>query len=178
MARTFFSGLGVLFTALLLFCLSFLGNVATDLDNRRDEYGSMAVAVTRELARSWKLSAIEQHYADEARDELQPVIDAELAELRPLGPLLYAGSPRIEATWTRPLGRHVTSPGAWAERLAALVNRAVRVTFTGKFAGGLADVTAELKREGGRTRLWRLRIDSHKRSAPDDRPERRMISRA
>ena len=178
MARTFFSTLGVLFAALLLFSLSFLGNVAVDLDNHRDEYGSMAVEVTRELARSWKLSAIEQHYADDARDELLPVIGADLTELKPLGTLLAAGTLRIEATWTKSLGRRIASPGAWSERLAALVNRAVKVTFTGTFAGGVADVTAELKREGGRTRLWRLRIDRRGQTPSEEMPERRMISRA
>ena len=59
-----------------------------------------------------------------------------------------------------------------------LIGRSVKVTFVGKFAGGLADVTAELKREGGRMKLWRLRIDSREKREREDYPGRRVISHA
>lgn len=178
MARTFFSALGVLFMALVLFASSFLGNVAADIDNRREEYGARAVAVMRELSRTEKRTAIEAHFAEGAREDVLPMLGADLHDLKLLGPLLYADDVKVEARWLRPLGRHLVSPGVLADRLTALVNRAVRVTFTAKFAGGLADVTAELRREGGAIKLWRLRIDSRQKPSPAEAPERRVISHA
>lgn len=177
MLRTFFSALGILFSALLLFCASFLGNVAAGIDRNRDAYGTMAVDITRELARTWKLSAIEQHYAHEPRRELSPVLDADLKDLRPLGPLLHAEAITVVPRWTLAAGSRPYAPGALADRLAALINRSVTVSFTAKFAGGLARVSAELKREDGVLRLSRLRIES--RGLPPPEPqERRLISHA
>ena len=63
MLRTFFSCLGVLFAALIVFCASFLGNVAADIDATGADYEKLAVEVTRELSRTWTLADIEQHYA-------------------------------------------------------------------------------------------------------------------
>ncbi len=177
MLRTFFSALGVLFAALLLFCASFLGNVAADLDRARDDYGAVAVDATRELSLTWKMSAIEQRYAAEAQQELSPVLDADLEGLTPLGRLLNADNVRVVQRWSEPR-QHPYAPAAMADRLAALISRSVKVTFTGKFAGGVAQVTAELKRENGAIKLCRLRIDSHTPPPPPDRPERRAISHA
>jgi hypothetical protein len=177
MLRSLFYGLGVLFAALLVFSASFLGNVAADLDRRGDEYEGLAVEMTRDLSRTWKLVDIEQHYVADARDELLPVLDADLDDLKPLGPLLYADRVRVETRWSRAIW-DVTSPGVAAERLAELINRSVKVSFVGKFAGGLADVTAELKREGGRMKLWRLRIDSREKPRQEEYPGRRVISHA
>ena len=178
MLRTLFSGLGVLFAALIVFCASFLGNVAADIDSHGSDYEKLAVEVTRELSRTWTLADIEEHYASEAREELAPVLHAGMDSLKPLGVLLYADNVRVETRWSRAFWQDVTSPAVAAERLADLIGRSVKVTFLGKFAGGFADVTAELKREGGRMRLWRLRIDSREKRERDDYPGRRVISHA
>lgn len=178
MLRTLLSGLGLLFAALIVFSASFLGNVAADLDARDAEYEALAVDATRELARTWKLAEIEGLYAADAREELLPVLGATLDGLQPLGPLLYADDVRVEMRWSRHFWHDVTSPAVAAERLADLINRAVKVTFVGKFSGGLADITAELKREGGRMKLWRLRIDSREKPQPEEPPARRVISHA
>jgi hypothetical protein len=177
MLRTLFSGLGVLFAALIVFCASFLGNVAADIDRHGDDYERLAVEVTRELSRTWTLADIEKHYAAEAREELAPVLHAGMDSLKPLGVLLYADNLRVETRWSR-TWQDVDSPAAAAERLADLISRSVKVTFVGKFAGGFADVTAELKRENGRMKLWRLRIDSREKREREDYPGRRVISHA
>jgi hypothetical protein len=178
MLRTIFSAFGVMFAALLVFSASFLGNVAADLDRRGADYEALAVEVTRELSRTWKLADIREHYVADARDELMPVFDADLGDLKPLGPLLYADAVRIERRWSRGLWQDVTSVGSAAERLADLINRAVKVSFVGKFAGGLADVTAEFKREAGVMKLWRLRIESREKPKPEEPSARRVISHA
>jgi hypothetical protein len=177
MLRTLFSGLGVLFAALIVFCASFLGNVAADIDRHGSDYEKLAVDVTRELSRTWILADIEEHYASEAREELAPVLHAGMDSLKPLGVLLYADNVRVETRWSRAFWQEA-SPAAAAERLADLIGRSVKVTFIGKFAGGFADVTAELKREGGRMRLWRLRIDNRDNREREDNPGRRVISHA
>jgi hypothetical protein len=181
MLRTFFSCLGVMFAALFVFCASFLGNVAADVDAHGPDYEKLAVEVTRELSRTWSLANIEQHYASEARQELEPVLQlggATLDNLKPLGVLLYADNVTVETRWSHSFWREVNSPAVAAERLAQLIGRSVKVTFVGKFAGGLADVTAELKREGGQMKLWRLRIDSREKREREDYPGRRVISHA
>ncbi|KAB2940041.1 MAG: hypothetical protein K8F92_07870 [Hyphomicrobium sp.] len=178
MLRTFFSGLGVLFAALLVFSASFLGNVAADLYRHSGEHEAVAVEITRELSRTWKLADIEQHYVADARQELLPVLGADLDDLKPLGALLYADNVRVEMRWSRVDWQRMLSPAVAAERLAELINRSVKVSFVGKFAGGLADVTAELKREDGRMKLWRLRIDSREKPQPEEYPGRRVISHA
>jgi len=177
MLKTLFSGLGVLFAALVVFCASFLGNVAADIDRHGSDYEKLAIDVTRELSRTWMLADIEQHYATEAREELAPVLHAGMDSLKPLGVLLYADNMRVETRWSRDWN-DVTSPAVAAERLADLIGRSVKVTFLGKFAGGFADVTAEFKREDGRMRLFRLRIDSREKREREDYPGRRVISHA
>ena len=104
--------------------------------------------------------------------------EATLDNLKPLGVLLYADNVAVETRWSRSFWREVNSPAVAAERLAELIGRSVKVTFVGKFAGGLADVTAELKREGGQMKLWRLRIDSREKREREDYPGRRVISHA
>jgi hypothetical protein len=178
MLRTFFSSVGVLFAALLVFSASFLGNVAADIESRGGEYEALALDVTRELSRNWKLADIEEHYVASAREELLPVLDADLEDLKPLGALLYADDVRVEARWSRGFWHQVSSPAVAAERLAELMTRSVKVSFVGKFAGGLAEVTAEFKREGSRMKLWRLRIDSREKPQPQEDPGRRVISHA
>jgi hypothetical protein len=178
MLRTFFSAIGVLFLALLLFCASFLVNVAIDLDRARSNYAIAAVDITRELSRTWKLSAIEKHYGTEARQELLPVLDADMTDLAALGPLLEAGTVHTDPLWLEPPGELSYSAPAVADRLAALLNRTVEVAFTAKFAGGSARVSAELKREGRSIRLWRLRIETLTPPKRPEEPQRRVISHA
>lgn len=178
MLRTLFSALGVLFAALIVFCASFLGNVAADIDRHDGDYQQLAVEVTRDLSRSWTLADIEKQYTAEAREELAPVLHAGMDSLKPLGVLLYADNVVVETRWSRTFWHDVDSPAAAAERLADLISRSVKVSFVGKFAGGFADVTAELKREGGRMKLWRLRIDSREKREREDYPGRRVISHA
>jgi hypothetical protein len=177
MLRTFFASLGVLFAAILVFCASYFGNVAADIRHHGTDYEKLAVAITRELSRTWSLTDIEAHYAEDARSELAPVLDASLDGLKPLGVLLYADNVEVETLWSRGLGQ-ARSPAAVAERVAELISRSVKVKFVGKFAGGLADVTAELRREQGKMKLWRLKIDSREPLRPDSYPGRRVISHA
>lgn len=176
MARTFFSALGVLFAALLMFSASFLGNVAADLDNRRGDYKTLAVELTRQLAQTWKVTAVEPYYADDAREDLALMVGGAIDALKPLGPLLHAESVDVEVRWSQIPDGRLVSPGHLSERLTALLNRAVKVTFLGRFAGGLALVTAEFKREDGQMKLWRLRIDSRQAQPSNTSPERHAIS--
>jgi hypothetical protein len=178
MLRTFFSGLGVLFAALIVFCASFLGNVAADIDTHGEDYERFAVEATRELSRTWTLADIEKHYAEQAREELAPVLHAQIDSLKPLGTLLYADNITVETRWSRAFWHDLNSPSVAAERLAELISRSVKVSFVGKFSGGFADVTAELRREGGRMKLWRLRIDSRENREREEYPGRRVISHA
>lgn len=182
MLRTFFSAIGVLASALVLFCASFLFNVATGLDAAHDAYVHAAVDTTRDLARTWTLSSIEQRYAADARQELLPVLDGRLDELAGLGPLLEASSVRTQPRWSElPNARPDTrtfSIGEVADRVAALLNRSVKVTFTGTFAGGIAKISAELKREGRALKLWRLRIETTGPLRPPEPRERQVISHA
>ena len=177
MLRTFFSGLGVLFAALIVFCASYFGNLAADIDNHRTDYEKLAVDITRDLSRNWSLADIEQYYAEDARAELAPVLDASLSSLRPLGVLLYVDDVKVQTRWSRDWPQ-VASAGMAAERIAELIGRSVEVRFVGKFSGGLADVVAELKREGGTMKLWRLRINSREKLEPEEYPGRRVISHA
>ncbi|MFA5899947.1 MAG: hypothetical protein WC829_12645 [Hyphomicrobium sp.] len=175
MARTFFSALGLLFAALLMFSASFLGNIAADLDIRRGEYRSLAVELTRELSQTWQSASIEPYYAADAREELALLVGAYIQAVKPLGPLLHAADVNVEVRWSQTAGL-LLSPDRLSERLTALLNRAVKVSFVGRFAGGLAGVTAEFKREDGRLKLWRLRIDSRQEQPAKSSPERRSIS--
>ncbi len=177
MPATFFSIIGLVFSALSLFSVSFLASVAADIDSRRDAYGALAREITRELASDWKLASVAPYYSQEALDELAPQVVGDGSVVRSLGPLIRVETIQVEPLWMLPLG--TPSIGKLADRLAALLNRSVNVRFVAKFAGGDARVTAGLKREGGRMKLWRLRIEDTKVPLPrKDRPERRVISYA
>jgi len=176
--RRFFAGLGVLSALLLVFTASFLVNVAADIERHRGEYGTLTIEITRELSRSWRLTGIEHYYVADARAELEPVLGMALADLKHLGILLAADGVKVEAYWSRQPWREAASPSEAAERLAGLIGRRIKVSFTGEFAGGLADVTAELRREGGRMKLWRLRVDSRGTAPPLEYPAPRVVSHA
>jgi hypothetical protein len=178
MLRTFFSALGVLFAALIVFCASFLGNLAVNIDKHAAEYESLAVDITRELSHTWSLADIETRCAKAATDEAGPAAQQALDTLKPLGALLYADDIAHKTRWTRSSWSEMRSPAVAAERLAELLRRTVKVTFVAKFAGGFANVTAELKSEGGRMKLWRLQIDSREKIRPQQELQRRVISHA
>ena len=63
MVRTVFAGLGVLFAALVLFCASFFGRLAPELERQGGDYERLAVEMTRDLSKTWSLADIEQHCA-------------------------------------------------------------------------------------------------------------------
>lgn len=178
MPRTFLSALGVLFMALALFIASFLGNIAVGLQRQKDAYASRAIDVVRELSRSGGLSSFEKNLSKTARTDMRSALDTELHNLKLLGPLLATEGVSAKPGWLLPFGQPVSSPGELTDRLAALVNRVVRVRFKGRFAGGFAMVTAELCREGGTVKLRRLWIDTPEKSDPTNQPERQVISHA
>jgi len=178
MLRKFFTALGVLFAALIVFCASFLGNLAVNVDRHGAEYETLAVDITRELSRTWSMADIETRTAKGASDEMGAATQQTLDALKPLGVLLYADDIAHRTRWTGSSWSELRSPALAAERLAELLNKAVKVTFVAKFAGGLANVTAELKSEGGRMKLWRLQIDSRDKIRPQQELQRRVISHA
>lgn len=178
MLRSFLSALGVLFVALIVFCASFLGNLAVDLQQHAVDYEKLAVDVTRQASRTWKLADIEQHFVQGAKDEAGLPTQKTLDALKPLGVLLYADDVVHKTSWSRVALADIGSPAEAADRLAELLNKSVTVTFVGKFAKGFADVTVELKSEGGRMKLWRLKIDSREQLRPEQEQSRRLISHA
>jgi len=175
--RTFLASLGFLFAVLIVFCASFLATVVADIDSHTADYETLAVDVTRKLSKTWTLADIEEHYAADAREELQPVLGYPLDSLKQLGAFEAAEIIEVEPRWSRNLWAQVSSAGVFFERLSEMINRSVRVTFVARFKGGLADVVAELKREGKAMKLWRLRIDS-RQPRPAAPPPRRVISHA
>ena len=41
-----------------------------------------------------------------------------------------------------------------------MLSKTVRITFVAKYEHGFADVTVELKNEGGEMKLWHIQIES------------------
>jgi hypothetical protein len=179
MVRTLFAGLGVIFALLIVFCASFLGRVAVELDTQSAAHERLAVDITRDLARAWSVKDIRAHYSASVSHSLDsPSAQEPFNALRPLGPLRYAEDPEVRTGWTRDSLRRVTSPAAAAELLAELLSKTVRVTFLAKFANGFAHVTVELRNEGGTMKLWHLRIDSQEPFRDRRRRRPRAISHA
>ncbi|WP_072376072.1 hypothetical protein [Hyphomicrobium sp. NDB2Meth4] len=177
MPTTLFSIVGLVFSALSLFSLSFLASVAADIDSRREAYGDLAREITHALASDWKLASVAPYCSQEALEELSPQVAGDGSVARSLGPLVRIETVRVEPLWKLPVGN--PSIGKLADRLAALINRSVSVRFVARFASGDANVTAGLKAEGGRMKLWRLRIEYPNAAPPrQDRPVRRAISYA
>ena len=87
------------------------------------------------------------------------MLHAGMDSLKPLGVLLYADKVVVETRWSRAFWHDVNSPAVAAERLADLISRSVKVSFVGKFAGGLCrcDGRAEARRR------------AHEAVAPADR---------
>jgi hypothetical protein len=162
MIRAIFSALGVLFAALLIFCASFLGRLGTEMHRHEPAYSKLAVDITRELSRTWRVQSIKAHYASELAPRLNDrVAQTPFDALRPLGPLRYADDITLDTGWSLAAAAKVNSPVAAAEFAARLLRKSVRVSFLAKFANGFANVTLELRNEGGQMKLWHLRVDSH-----------------
>jgi hypothetical protein len=161
MLRTFFAGLGVVFALILVFCASFLGRVAYDMQAKRPAYEKLAVDITRELSRTWSAQDIKAHYAAAVAYRLSaPAAQRALDALKPLGGLRYVDDMRSRTRWTRGSLFELKSPAEAAEVLAELLSKTVRITFVAKYDHGFADVTMELRSEGGAMKLWHLQIDS------------------
>lgn len=178
MLRSFLAGLGVVFALILVFLTSFLGRIAYDMDTQGPAYEKLAVDIARELSRNWSVTDIKAHYASAVAHKLGGA-DAQraLAAVKPLGSLRYVDEVTHRTRWTRRSLMGLKSPADGAELLAELLRKTVRVSFVAKFDNGFADVTMELKSEGGAMKLWHLQIDSQERlRAPQDAPV--AISRA
>jgi len=179
MIRTFLAGLGVVFTLLIVFCASFLGRLAYEQAEQRAAHERLAIDITRELARAWSVKDIRTRYSSAVRPRLITAsAQAPFNALKPLGRFRYADDTKVATGWTRDRLLQVKSPAAAAELVAELLSKTVRVSFLAKFANGFANVTIELRNEGGAMKLWHLRIDSREplRSAP--RRHRQAISHA
>ena len=160
MVRTVFAALGVVFAALILFCASFFGRLALELHAQGPAYEKLAVAITRDLSKSWSMTDIKQYFASSAAYKLgDPALQATFAALAPLGQLRYADEVTHTTRWDTAGWTELTSPAATAEMLADVLTKTVRVAFVAKFANGFAHVTIELKSDGGAMKLWRLQID-------------------
>jgi hypothetical protein len=178
MIRAFFSALGVLFAALLIFCASFLGRLGTEMRQQEPAYRKLAVDITRELSRTWRVQSIKAHYTSTLAARLDDrAAQAPFDALRPLGPLRYADDVTLATGWSLAEAANVNSPAAAAEFAARLLRKSVRVSFLAKFANGFANVTLELRNEGGRMKLWHLQIDSHE-PLPHKQRAPRKISHA
>lgn len=178
MLRSVFSALGVILFALLLFSASFLGNVAAGIERDRQNYETFAIETTRALSLSWKTSDINELYAADAQQEPFSSLTAHLESAGALGPLVRTEAVSTLPRWAEPSSRPFMTVSKLADRLAALIGRSVRVTFIGQFAGGRARIMADLKREDGTIRLWRLYIESQDVPRMPRQPDRRIISHA
>jgi hypothetical protein len=179
MLRTFLAGLGVVFALILVFCASFLGRVAYDMQAKRPAYEKLAVDITRELSRSWSAQDIKAHYAATVAYRLSaPSTQRALDALRPLGGLRYVDDVRSRTRWSRESLSELNSPAEAAEVLAEVLNKTVRITFVAKYDHGFADVTIELRSEGGEMKLWHLQIDSQEPLPQSPRRAQQAISRA
>jgi len=63
MIRSFFFVLGVVFAALIMFCGSFFGRIALEIDGEGPANEELAVKITRELSHSWSVRDIKPYYA-------------------------------------------------------------------------------------------------------------------
>jgi hypothetical protein len=161
MIRTFFAGLGVIFALLIVFCASFLGRLAVELEVQRAANEHLAVSITRDLSRDWSIKDIRAHYSSSVSHRIgASSAQSPFDTLRPLGPLRYVDDAKVDSGLTQRNLRRVGTPADAAGLLAEILNKTVRVTFLAKFANGFARVTVELRNEGGTMKLWHLQIDS------------------
>lgn len=173
MIRSFFFILGVLFAALIVFCGSFLGNLALAIDREGTVNEALAVKITRELSQTWSIGDIKSYYAKSIAANLgRPEAQQSLDALKELGALRYVDDVTHRSRWTKEAFGQMTSLSRAAAIFSEMLSKTVTVTFVAKFATGRARVTAELRSEGGVMRLWHLQIDSL------DRPRRAPIRKA
>jgi hypothetical protein len=178
MFRNLFAGLGVLFALILVFTGSFLGGLAWEMHSKGPAYEKLAVDITRELSHDWSAQDIKSHYALAVAHRLSsPSSQRSLDRLKPLGALRYVDDVARRTRWSRDSLTQLKSSADAAEMLAEMLSKTVRITFVAKYEHGFADVTVELKSEGGEMKLWHLQIESQE---PLPGPTRRTqaISRA
>lgn len=181
MVRNFFSILGVAFTALMIFCATFLGRLGAELQDQGPAYEKYAVDITRTLSQTWSVADISQHYALAVAYKMSgPAAQASLDRLKSLGQLRYVSDVTRRTRWSRETFQSLNTPASAAGALAELLSKTVRITFVAKFANGFADVTIELKDEDGQMKLWHLQIDSRDMVplTPRALPQRRKVSHA
>jgi hypothetical protein len=179
MVRTFFFVMGVVFAALIVFCASFFGRFALELQAQGPAYEKLAVDITRDLSRAWSVADIKQHYATAVANTLAgPTAQATFSALKPLGELRYADDLTHRTRWDSASWNEIASPAAAAEMLAELLTKTVKVTFVAKFANGFARVTVELKSEAGAMKVWHLQIDGQEDLLRGLRAKPQAISRA
>jgi hypothetical protein len=178
MVRTFFAVLGVVFATLLVFCTSFFGRLALELHAQGPAYERLATDITRDLAKSWSMADIKQHYASGAADKLGSSATREtFAALKPLGQLRYVDDVTHFTRWDSAGWAEIKSPARGAEILADVLSKTVRVKFVAKFANGFAHVTIDLKSEGGAMKLWRLQIDGQEELLRQQQSKQQPIAR-
>lgn len=173
MIRSFFFVLGVVFAALIMFCGSFFGRIALEIDGEGPANEELAVKITRELSHSWSVRDIKPYYAKSIAAHLHwPEAQQSLDGLRGLGPLRYVDDVTQRTRWTRASFGQMTSPAQAAAIISELLSKTATVTFVGKFATGRARVTMELRSEDGAMRLWHLQIENldRRRHAPITNP--------
>lgn len=180
MVRNFFSLLGVVSLALMIFCASFLGRLGHELQAQGPAYDKLAVDIIHNVSQEWSLDDIKEHYAVAvAHDMIGPSAQASLDRLKSLGQLRYVSDVTRRTRWSRETLQSLKTPAAAAEALAELLSKTVRITFVAKFANGFADVSIELKGEGGVMKLWHLQIDGHDMDPkPRSLPQARKVSHA
>ena len=167
MIRSIFFILGVLFAALIVFCGSFLGSLALEIESEGPANEELAVKITRELSQNWSIGDIKPYYAKSIASNLsRPEAQQSLDALKGLGALRYADDISHRTRWTKEALGQMTSLAQAAAILSEMLSKSVTVTFVGKFATGRARVTIELKSEDGAMRLWHMKIDSLDRPRP------------
>ncbi len=179
MIRTIFAGLGVTFALLMVFCASFLGRLAFELDTQSAAHRRLAVTITRDLSRAWSIKDIRTHYSASVSRRLgSPSAQEPFNALRPLGSLRYVDDAKVASGLTRANLARVETPADAAGLLAEILSKTVRVTFLAKFANGFARVTVELRNEDGAMKLWHLQIDSREPLQHRTRQRPQAISHA
>ena len=178
MFRNVFACLGIVFAVILVFTASFLGGLAWEMHSNGPAYEKLAVDITRELSHGWQAEDIKSHYALPVAHRLSsPSAQRSLDRLKPLGALRYVDDVTRRTRWSRDSLFELQSSADAAEMLAEMLSKTVRITFIAKYEHGFADVTVELKNEGGEMKLWHIQIESQEPlPGPSKRPQ--AISRA
>ena len=181
MVRNFFSIMGIIFMALMIFCATFIGRLGAELEDQGPAYEKLAADIVRQLSQTWSVTDIKDHYALAVAHRMSgPDAQASLDKIKSLGQLRYVSDVTRRTRWSRETLKSLDTPASAAEALAELLSKTVRITFVAKFANGFADVTVELKGEGNQMKLWHLQIDGRDMlpRKPRPLPRRRKVSHA